>query len=179
MFDELYEDNKKVIFFGGISLAVLVIILTVSSPFLVLEITYGIALLLIISIVLGGILLDYIITNWLTIKLLEMTYSDMLVKVFKIIGFIGTLLAAFSIIKDIINIDWQQWGIRALFHEMSSPLGFSPNSKTIFNSTVWPKYVQVLKALYENVGSIVISFIVNYVPPFTWIFATIGIFKNN
>ncbi len=179
MFNDILKHNLGILWLGVISFSLLAIVMVFYSPILLMQLTFSLVILITIIVILGGFLLNYFIGAWISLLLSKISNSEVFITLLKIIGIIGSLYATYIIINEVLNIEWEQWGIKSLYNSMSSPRLPNAEAKSLFHSDVWPEFKQLLKALFVNIGSILILYIVNYVPPFSWIFTTIGIFKNN
>ncbi len=181
MFDDIrdfFDDHRGISIAFLISIGLIIISSFLFSPFFTLEITFIIFMVLSVLIIALAIIIDFIISTRIGIKLTLHIYQDWLLILIKVIGILGSIFGVYYMVREILNIEWINWGIKSFYFSMEpSSNPFSNAEKSILDEDVLPKYIYIWKALFINIGQVIFFFIKNILAPWSWISITIGVFK--
>lgn len=149
-------------------------------PLISLELTFGIFFLISFIVLGAAVAIDILIGFSIGTFIIEEIESDFIRGTIRFVFVVGALYGLYEMYSDVSRIHWESWGIREFYKSMGE--GFDPfawRKKSIFDPDIFPKLLHVWKALFANVGSVVIFFIYNMLAPWSWISTTIGIIKSD
>lgn len=155
-------------------------LIVLHSALALLEIAFGIFVILSILIVGGAILFDALIMAEIGIAIDSRVRDDRLMFVIRVIGVAGSVAGAFHMVHAISEIDWAKWSVREFYSAMEpsrNPL--SPGGKSVIDPDVLPAFLAVWKALFINIGGVLWAFISNMLAPWSWLSATVGLFLGD
>jgi len=181
MLDKISDffDSRSISIIFLISIILILLSSFLFCPLFTLEITFCIFIVLSILIITLAIFINFIIATWIGMQLEFHINQDWLLYLLRIIGILGSILGPYFMIKEILNINWANWGIKSFYSSMepnSNP--FSYSNKSIIGDDILQKYTHVWKALFTNIGRVIFFFMKNMLAPWSWISTTIGIFKR-
>lgn len=176
MFD---EEWALALFVIGIGIFILMIIINIlSSPLLLLILTYGFFLLFYFGLVLVSILVSRFLSLMFEDFILTI-FNDVINIIFKTISVIGIVFSAYLFIKGLIVIELSDWGIKEFIQVMTvNPINKFSDGVTLFDPNVFSKFWFMIKALYINIGRHIFGFIWYFLLPWSIVSAGYGILSE-
>lgn len=160
-FEDLFDEEwVAVIFFIGIGLFLIQIVLVIlSSPLILIIISYGFFLLFYFGLILVSILVGRFISLMFENLILSI-FNEVVEYILKGISIAGIIFSAYLFIKGLFVVEWSEWGIIGFIQSMTSEPIYKLNQGTsLFDPNVFSKYWFMIKALYINIGRHVFEFI--------------------